>query len=380
MLRSTIGIGQLGDSDMPEARSEFAHRDRQTAEAHATSHAGAQLPPIYFYYPPGIGNGEIPASSGVFTRDRPGKYNWTVKTYGYLSKLGFPCRLTHELPDEGIIITHREFFKNSMIPNRRQLFVCVVADFWRHPFAQLHTVQNPRDPLLVHASPSWPAAFIPLWPESGLIPRDPARGDLFENVAYFGLPPRLAPQLRSAEFATRLREHGFNFRVVTRDRWNDYSDTDAVLAVRSFARVSWHKFPPSKLYNSWIAGVPALLGSESAYQAERRSEYDYFEVHSADEVLETLLRLRGDPRLRAAVARNCAERAAGVDPARIAEIWSTFLETVAVPAWREWQRRSAASRMAFRVARVFGYLQFVCVDFVMRGIRFVRKRVRALAP
>ena len=44
-----------------------------------------------------------------------------------------------------------------------------------------------------------------------------------------------------------------------------------------------------------IAGVPALLGCESAYQAERRNEYDYFEVHSADEVLETLLRLRGDP-------------------------------------------------------------------------------------
>jgi hypothetical protein len=367
---------------MAEVRREFAHREREMADAQATPQADVQLPPIYFYFPPGIdiGDGGIPASSGVFTRDRPGKYNWTVKTYGYLSKMGFPCRLTHELPDEGIIVTHREFFKNTMIPNRRQLFVCAVADFWRHPFAQLHIVQNPRDPLLVNASPSWPAVNIPLWPESGLIPRDPARGDLFENVAYFGLPPRLAPQLRSEKFAARLREHGFNFRIVSRDRWNDYSDTDAVLAVRNFAPVSWHKFPPSKLYNSWVAGVPALLGSESAYQAERRNEYDYFEVHSTDEVLETLLRLRGDQRLRAAVARNCAERAVGVDPVRIAERWSTFLTMVAAPALRDWQRRSAASRLAFRVARVFGYLQFVCADFVMRGISFVRKRVRALTP
>jgi hypothetical protein len=370
----------LGSYSKAELRSGFAHRERETAGTHPTPQAGAELPPIYFYYPPGVVEGDIPASSGVFTRNRPGKYNWTVKTYGYLSKMGFPCRLTHELPDEGIIVTHREFFKNTMIPNRRQLFVCVVADFRRHPFAQLHTVQNPRDPLLVHATPAWPAAFIPLWPESGLIPRDPARGDLFVNVSYFGLPPRLAPQLHSAKFAARMREHGFNFRVVSRDRWNDYSDTDAVLAVRSFAEVSWHKFPPSKLYNSWIAGVPALLGSESAYQAERRNEYDFFEVHSADEVLETLIRLRDDPRLRAAVARNCAERAAGVHPTRIAETWTTFLTTVAAPAWRDWQRRKAASRMAFRVARVFGYLQFVCVDFVMRGISFVRKRMRALAP
>jgi hypothetical protein len=233
---------------------------------------------------------------------------------------------------------------------------------------------------LARAKPAWPAAFIPLWPETGLIPRDPSRGDLLVNVGYFGLPPRLAPQLRSEKFAARLREHGFNFRIVPRDRWNDYSDTDAVLAVRSFAQVSWHKFPPSKLYNSWHAGVPALLGSESAYQAERRSEYDFFEVHSADEVLQTLLRLRGDPALRAAVVRNCAERAAGVSPARIAETWCTFLTTVAAPAWRDWQRRSTASRTAFQVSRAFGYLRFVCADFVLRGIRFVKKRIRALAP
>jgi hypothetical protein len=369
----------LGSQFKAGLRGDFAPR-RETIAANVAPQPSAQLPPIYFYYPPDIGDENIPASNGVFTRDRPGKYNWTVKTYGYLSKLGFPCRLTHELPDEGIIITHREFFKNTMIPNGRQLFVCVVADYWRHPFAQLHTVQNRQDPLLVRASPDWPATFIPLWPESGLIPRDPARGDRLENVSYFGLPPRLAPQLHSAQFAARMREHGFNFRVVPRHKWNDFSDTDAVLAVRSFAKVSWHKFPPSKLYNSWIAGVPALLGCESAYQAERRSEYDYFEVHNVDEVLETLLRLRGDPVLRAAVVRNCAERAAGVDPVRIAEIWTTFLTTVAAPALRDWQRRSAASRAAFRLARVFSYLHFVCVDFVLRGIRFLRKRMRALAP
>jgi hypothetical protein len=150
--------------------------------------------------------------------------------------------------------------------------------------------------------------------------------------------------------------------------------------VRSFARVSWHKFPPSKLYNAWAAGVPALLGSESAYQAERRNEYDYFEVGSADEVLQTLIRLRDDANLRAAVARNCAERATGVDPARIAETWATFLNTVAEPAWRDWQQRSSASRHAFLAGRALSYLQFLCTDFVMRGVRFIRKRLRALAP
>ena len=337
-------------------------------------------PPIYFYYPPGFGDREVPESRGVFVRDRPGKYVWTVKSYGHLSQIGFPCRLTDRLPEEGIIVTHREFFANGMIPNRRQLFVCAIADFQRYPFAQLHLVQNRRDPLLTRPSPAWPAAFMPMWTETGLIPRDPARGDTFTNVSYFGLPTRLAPQLHSAPFVARLREHGFNFRVVSRDRWNDYSDTDAVLAVRSFAPVSFHKFPPTKLYNSWIAGVPALLGRESAYQAERHNEYDYFEVRSADEVLQTLIRLRDDPDLRAAVARNCAARAPGVSPLRIAETWAAFLNTVAVPAWQDWLRRSDAGRTAFKVARSARYARFVAVDSAMRGMSFVRKRIRALAP
>lgn len=337
-------------------------------------------PVIHFYYPPGVGDGVVPESVGVFSRDRPGKYIWTVKTYGYLSQLGFPCRLTDRLPDEGIVVTHREFFTRRMIPNGKQLFVCVVADFWRHAFAQLHIVQNARDPMLIRRSPAWPAAFLPHWPETGLIPRDPARGDTFCNVSYFGLPTRLAPQLRSPQFAARMRDHGFNFRIVDRGGWNDYSDTDAVLAVRSFAAVSFHKYPPTKLYNSWIAGVPALLGPESAYQAERHGEYDFFEVRNVDEVLRTLVQLRDDPAVRAAVARNCAARANGVQPARIAEAWIAFLTTQAVPAYRDWSRRSSASRNMFLVSRGFRHAAWACVDVATRAVGFARKQLRSLQP
>jgi hypothetical protein len=297
-----------------------------------------------------------------------------VKAYGYLSQAGFPCRLTARLPDNGIIVSHREFFADRVAPNSRQLFVCIVADYFRHSFAQLHLVQNRRDPMLVRKSRTWPAAFLPHWPETGLIPRDPARADRMENVSYFGMPARLAPQLRTAEFAARMRELGFNFRLIHRSRWNDYSDTDAVLAVRSFAAVSFHKFPPSKLYNSWIAGVPALLGPESAYQAERRNAHDYFEVRSIDEVLTTLRRLRQDKALREAVARNCAERAAEVSPARLAAAWIEVLSTIAIPAYWSWRRRSSFSRGVFLVWRALSYTRFVCVDFVVRGTRWLRKR------
>lgn len=336
-------------------------------------------PPIYFYYPPGTQDQAARDSVHVFAY-RAGAYVWTVKTYGALASLGFPCRLTQRLPEEGIIVSHRQFLPNTIAPNDRQLFVCIVADFYRHPRAQLHIVQNPRDPMLARPARNWPAAFLPSWPEAGLIRRDPARGDAFIKVSYYGLPQRLAPQLRSARFARLLKARGFDFQIVDRHRWNDYSDTDAVLAVRSFANVSFHKYPSAKLYNSWIAGVPALLGRESAYEAERRNAYDYFEIASVDDALGTLERLRSDPALRAAIAHNCAERAAEVSEDRTAERWAEFLLEVAVPAYDEWRGRSASSRRAFFRDRRLAYAAVACRDFAVRAERFARKEIRAALP
>jgi hypothetical protein len=337
-------------------------------------------PPIYFYYPPGAAHAAARDSIHVFSANRDGGYVWTVKTYGALAGLGFPCRLTDQLPAEGIIVSHRQFLPNELVPSERQLFVCIVADFYRHPNAQLHLVQNPGDPMLMRASRTWPAAFVPSWPEAGLIRRDPARGDAFVNVSYYGLPKRLAPQLRSARFVRLLQEHGFDFKIVDRHKWNDYSDTDAVLAVRSFAKVSFHKYPAAKLYNSWIAGVPALLGTESAYRAERRSAYDYFEVKSVNDTLRTLIHLRSDPALRAAIARNCAERAAEVSEERTAARWVEFLLTVAVPAYDAWRGLSESSRRAFLRSRRLAYAAFTGCDFAVRADGFVRKQLRAALP
>jgi hypothetical protein len=336
-------------------------------------------PPIYFYYPPGAADAAARNSVRVFTY-KEGAYVWTVKTYGALAGGGFSCRLTDRLPEEGIIVTHRQSLPNEIVPNERQLFVCIVADFYRHPYAQLHLVQNPRDPMLKRPSQIWPASFLPTWPEAGLIRRDPARGDAFVNVSYYGLPQRLAPQLRTPRFARLLQEQGFDFQIIDRHHWNDYSDTDAVLAVRSFAKVSFHKYPSSKLHNSWIAGVPALLGRESAYQAERRNAYDYFEVTSVADTLRTLERLRSDPALRAAIARNCVERAAEVSEERTAARWVEFLLTLAVPAYHAWRGRSVSSRRAFLRARRLAYAAFAFRDFAVRADGFARKEIRAALP
>jgi len=337
------------------------------------------LPPICFYYPRSIPEDAPRAGVDTFTT-YSGSYVWTIKTFGALSRLGFPCYLSREVPADGLVITHRELLADDMVPGPRQFFLCIVADFYRHPYAQMHLVQNREDPLLRHPSVAWPAAFQPHWTEGGLIPRDPARGDTFANVSYFGMPHRLAPQLQGGRFLHRLRARGFDLRIVDREHWNDYGDTDAVLAVRSLANVSHHKYPPTKLYNAWLAGVPALLGNESAYRSERRNQYDYFEVRSSGEVLRTLEYLRGNRALRERVARNCALRATEVSPDRIAEQWTRTLTTMAVPAYEHWCALSPARQARFLRARRLRYAAFTARDFAARAQGFVRRKIRAALP
>lgn len=150
--------------------------------------------------------------------------------------------------------------------------------------------------------------------------------------------------------------------------------------MRSFANVSYHKFPPSKLYNSWLAGVPALLGNESAYRAEKRNQYDYFEVRSAGHVLRTLEHLRGDPTLRARVARNCSLRAREIGPEHVAERWIRTLTTVAAPAYERWCAMSRAQQARFLRGRRLRYAAFTARDFAARAHGFVRKQLRGALP
>ena len=53
--------------------------------------------------------------------------------------------------------------------------------------------------------------------------------------------------------------------------------------------------PFTKLVNAWRAGVPAILGPESAFQSLHRENTDYFDVRSLDEIKRSLEALRPQP-------------------------------------------------------------------------------------
>src|SRR5262249_29736407 len=133
--------------------------------------------------------------------------------------------------------------------------------------------------------------FVPLWPQPGLLPRDPARGERVETVAYFGREGALPPWFREPLFVNELAQCGVRFEI-RHDAWHDYREVDLVLAYRLETPSMLEVKPATKLYNAWLAGVPALLGEEPAYRALRQSDLDYVPVASAGEAVAAVRALK----------------------------------------------------------------------------------------
>ncbi len=321
------------------------------------------MPDIHFYFPREYWSADIPKTIDSYWRWASSDHvsfrqyeisAWILQTYLYLKQKKFPCRLTGDLPSEGIVIGHRFSFDDDLVPNAKQFLICVLADKRQpygpglHPYAQYHIVQNPLEAKMFKT-----AYYIPHWPQPDLIPRDTARGDVLLNVASICRKQELSDVMDNSLLET-IKKMGLSFYIIDyteRDRWNDFSHIDAFIAVRSFKRKDWTWKPATKLFNAWHAGVPAILGCESAYRAERRSELDYIEVHSPQEIIEALKRLRNDKKLYRAMVDNCKVRARQVSPEVITEYWMKFLADIAMPAYEEWRGASVAHRNAWLLQR-----------------------------
>jgi hypothetical protein len=301
-------------------------------------------PTIYFYLPAEDRPADLPQHSGTywdgFTGNlTSGVYAWTLQTYLRLSESGFPCQLVGTMPTSGIVLAHRASLPFYWQPPPEVLLICLKADYEPHPFAPLHVVLNGAEPL-----PGSEAVYMPHWPQVGLLPRKADRGDQFTTIAYFGIEKNLAPELQDPAWRAQLRALGLEWQVVDPSRWHDFEAVDAILAVRDFTGNSHDRKPATKLYNAWHAGIPAILGPESAYQAERRSEQDYLEVRTPAEALAAITQLRDDLPRRQAIIAQGQRRALEITPAGLTQRWQDFLRTVAVPRYERWMARSAIQR------------------------------------
>lgn len=314
------------------------------------------VPPIYFYIPEILWPAEMPAHSGENWQGFGlGIYAWTLQTYLRLKETGFPCKLTNQLPRQGIILFHKNVTERADIqPGASRLLICLQGDTLPHTNAQLHVVQNPCD-----ASLQKRAYFIPHWPQPGLLPREPARGSRFETVAFFGHKLNLDPVFNTSIWQQQLAQRGLRWISIANNNhwldyttlnngWNDYRQIDAIVAIRRFQDNPPRYFnkPATKLYNAWLAGVPAILGQESAYQATGKVGVNYLEANSLDDVLIALERLKCSVTWRQSIVEMGRIQALAHQPDVITQRWQKFLETVAVPAYENWCKLDHVQRQA----------------------------------
>lgn len=315
------------------------------------------LPPIYFYLPKAYFPHDLPLSAGEnWPGFGLGIYAWTLQTYLHLQADGFPCQLVSSFPAEGIILFHRNALRaqaKPLQPNSRRLLICIKAEERRYPYAQLHIVQNPQETNFYRDS-----YYLPHWPQPGLIPRCQRRGDRFQNIAYFGHLANLAPQLQDSAWSKHLGDLGLRWLPVINtnpwhkysqidNRWNNYSQIDAIVAVRNFASSETYlNKPATKLYNAWLAGVPALLGAESAYRAEGKNGVNYLEVTSPPELIAALKQLQSDLALRHRLVKAGIAQAQHFQPEKVRQKWSQFLGEIAIPAFYRWCETPSYSQLA----------------------------------
>jgi hypothetical protein len=249
------------------------------------------------YLPPGARRAQW-ADGSVQVLERSGKaacaHCWIYQTWLELREAMPEAELVYRMPDDGIVVTLAGFLGRKHRPAPRRFTAAVVADTATHPFGQVQILQN-----AAHARALPGSVFVPLWPHPNLIPRDSARGGRFEHVDFFGVPQNLAPELREPAWADRVRrELGLTFRSIDASGWHDYSETDCALAIRSFDGAPHRRKPSTKLYNAWMAGVPFIGGSDSAYAADGAPGSDYLAARTGEELLVHLKTLRDNPALR----------------------------------------------------------------------------------
>jgi hypothetical protein len=208
--------------------------------------------------------------------------------------------------------------------------------------------------------------YLPHWSQPGLLKRDETRGQQVRTILFPGARENLLEEFRGATWTRWLTQRGLEFRCSSSGKdgqpadWHDYRQVDVIIAIRPSAGRQVTNKPGSKLFNAWLAGVPAILGPESGYRELRAGPLDYIEATGVDDTMAAIDRLLDDPALYQAMVDNGHARGAAFTDAATLTAWRTLINAVLVPAWEREVKRPAplwrrwVRDLAVRVARAWG--------------------------
>ena len=262
-----------------------------------------------------------------------GEHYWIVLTCARLRAAGMPVQLDNRLPDAGVVVFYagdkRAVWRQQRAGRSRALLVAVRSDRSPVGLADVEIVQNAA------SADGHRSLHVPHWPQPGLVPRDPARGTTLATVLYPGTPRNLHPGFLATDWTAFLQERGLAFRCHFQEGsappYQDFRDVDLMLAVRPAATAPVGNKPAWKLFNAWLAGVPALLGPESAYRELRQSRLDYLEIETPEQAMAAIDRLLGQPSLYRAMVDHGLARGQAFSTGSTVSRWRRLIEDELVP-------------------------------------------------
>ena len=272
-----------------------------------------------------------------------GRNSWIAQSYvrlrAALGARGWEASAGPGFVPGALCIAHRDDVNRFLSPAHASFLVVVRADRAPVRACDFAIVQN-------GLGSSEHERFIPLWPQPGLLARDPGRGERIERIAYHGRTGTVPGWFGDARFRSALAARNVDF-AVKEAGWEDYRAVDLALAARDELPEVLANKPATKLYNAWLAGAPLLASPEPAYTALRRRFIDFIEVRDASDVLRSLDLLRAHPALYAAMVANGLERAREFTVAAVRARWLRLLDEELVPAFLAWREQGGGRRTWF---------------------------------
>lgn len=262
---------------------------------------------------------------------------WVISTFLKLKIRGCNVNLCDALvPGEICVLTAGAYYREKSYYND-SFIIGARGDCSRPELPHITICQNK---IGVKSSKD---RYIPLWPQPGIIPRNIDRGNKIETIVFKGA--ELASEFRSDMFRKGLQNRGVELIIEDKREkgfnWHDYSKADLVLAIRDHYAIAK---PASKLVNSWLAGVPAILGTEPAYLEQRKSELDYIEANTPEEVLAAVDKLKSDASLYMRMRENAKLRGKEFEDDKIIDIWLELLYCEVPEKFYKWKQLSKTNK------------------------------------
>ncbi|MDJ0795250.1 MAG: glycosyltransferase family 1 protein [Calothrix sp. MO_167.B12] len=294
---------------------------------------------------------------------------WTIHTYLRLKQRNLNVSLSNDLvPNAICVVNSLEFGIRDL--SFSSFIVGCRGDGPKPALANFTIVQNEEN------VESKTEAFIPHWPQPGLIPRLTSRGNRIQNIVFKGAENNLYEEFCSSQFRQELKKLGTQLlihgKLESTVNWHDYSNADLVLAVRDLTEKDALVKPASKLVNAWIAGAPALLGPEAAYRQLKESPLDYIEVRTPQEALDAIRKLKKDTNLYQQIISNGFKRAQEFTPDKISQRWRDVLAGPVAENYVRWCQRP---QIIHRTKFVFGALREKQNQAIAKYNRFHGKRI-----